>query len=88
MQQEDTLENCLLALSKQYPEKRVEVNNGALRSHQVHLQEGTFSELRGQIQATIPDMLQETAHVLEDNHVGEIFLLSLSETEHLFLYRF
>ena len=88
MEQEDTLENCLLALSKQYPEKHVEVNNDTLRSSQVHLQDGTFSELREQIQSVAPNMLQETAHVLAENHVGEIYLLSLSETEHIFLYRF
>ena len=88
MEQEDTLENCLLSLSKQYPEEHVEVNNNALRLYQVHLQDGTFSELREQIQSAAPNMLQETAHVLAENHVGEIYLLSLSETEHIFLYRY
>jgi hypothetical protein len=88
MEQEDTLENCLLSLSKQYPEKHVEVNNDALRSYHVHLSNGTFSKLREQLQSAAPNMLQETAHVLADNHVGEIYLLSLSETEHIFLYRY
>ena len=44
MEQEDTLENCLLALSKQYSEKHVEVNNDTLRSSQVHLEESKYSQ--------------------------------------------
>lgn len=86
MEREETLENCLIVLGKRHPESHVDVNNAVLRSHQVLLHECTLSELRGQIQARAPQLLQQTAHVLEGEHTGDIFLLRLSEGEHIFRY--
>ncbi len=88
MQYEDTLENCLTMLSKKYPDKKVEVNHNALHSQSQHIGGGTFSEILSQLRTVVPQMLQNTAHVLESDHTGEIFVLDYSETEHLFLYHY
>jgi hypothetical protein len=88
MDREDTLENCLLFLSQIHPKSVVEVNNNVLRNQQVQLQNCALDQLQGQIQAKAPSMLQQTAHVLESNHTGEIFLLKFAEGEHIFLYHF
>jgi hypothetical protein len=64
------------------------VNNNVLRNQQVQLQNCALDQLQGQIQAKAPSMLQQTAHVLESNHTGEIFLLKFAEGEHIFLYHF
>jgi hypothetical protein len=88
MDREDTLENCLLFLSQGHPDSNVEVNNDILRKQQVQLQDCPLAQLRGQIQAKAPSMLQQTAHVLERNQIGEIFLLKFAEGEHIFLYHF
>lgn len=88
MQYEDTLENCLTMLGEKYPGKRVEVNENALQSQFLPAQGGTFSDVLQQVRTVAPQMLQNTAHVLESDHTGEIFVLDYSETEHLFRYRY
>ncbi|QBD79562.1 hypothetical protein EPA93_27730 [Ktedonosporobacter rubrisoli] len=88
MELEDTLENCLLKLEKKHARARVEANEDVLHAQHVQLPVGTFAQTLQRLRAALPQMLQNTAHVLESGHLGKIFVLDYSETEHVFAYTY
>lgn len=79
MQLNESLQNCLLALTSRYPENVVNINEDILKPQRLGADGWRALDILELLQSTHPEVLQTKARLVLDAQEGSIYLVDQSK---------